>query len=133
MFRLAIVLAAVHMYANPGFVAQDAIKPLPTIEVTAPSDLTVMQSLNDTMAGLGRKVNACVADGAKAETCPCRYPDDVTQLRKDYETLVKRHPDWKDQLLSYRYVNKEGRDISGTLVLQNLRRQLEVLKCGGAP
>jgi hypothetical protein len=26
-------------------------------------------------------------------------------------------------------LNKEGRNISGTLVLENLRRQLEVLKC----
>jgi hypothetical protein len=42
---------------------------------------------------------------------------------------MKQRPEWKDQLLSYRSINKEGRNISGTLVLQNLRRQLETLRC----
>ena len=46
-----------------------------------------------------------------------------------YDSLIKQHPAWKDQLLSYQTVDKQGRNISGTLVLQNLRRQLEALKC----
>ena len=50
-------------------------------------------------------------------------------MRKGYAMLIQQHPDWKDQLVSYQYVNKEGKNISGTLVLQNLRRQLEALKC----
>jgi len=53
----------------------------------------------------------------------------LTTLRTRYAALVKQHPEWKDQLLSYHYINKEGRNISGTMVLANLRRQLEMLKC----
>jgi len=32
-------------------------------------------------------------------------------------------------LLSYQYIDKQGRNISGTLVLQTLRRQLDALTC----
>jgi hypothetical protein len=53
----------------------------------------------------------------------------LMRLRNGYATLMKRHPGWKDQLVSYQYVNQEGRNISGTLILSNLRRQLEMLKC----
>ena len=46
-----------------------------------------------------------------------------------YDGLISRRPEWKDQLLSYQYTDKQGRNISGTLVLQNLRRQLDALTC----
>jgi hypothetical protein len=105
-------------------------KPLPTIELTAPKDVASVEALQNTLDALGQKVAACVSAGRKAETCRCSYPQDLATLRTRYAALVKEHPAWKDQLLSYQYVNKEGRSISGTLVLQNLRRQLETLKCG---
>ena len=105
-----------------------AVKPLPTIDVTG-KDVTIVQSVNDTLGALSEKVTACVSAGRKVEECRCSFPQDLTRLRRSYDTLIQTHPDWKDQLLSYQYVNKEGRNISGTLVLQNLRRQLEVLKC----
>ena len=105
-----------------------AIKPLPTIEVTG-RDVTVVQGVNDTLGALSEKVTTCASAGRKAEECRCSFPQDLTRLRRSYDTLIQTHPDWKDQLLSYQYVNKEGRNISGTLVLANLRRQLDVLKC----
>jgi hypothetical protein len=106
-----------------------AIKPLPTIEVMAPADVTAVHGLHDTLGTLGEKVTACVSAGRKIEECRCSYPQDLARVRKGYETLIEQHPDWKDQLLSYQYVNKEGRNVSGTLVLQNLRRYLEPMKC----
>jgi hypothetical protein len=112
-----------------GLANEQGAKPLAGIEVTAPKDVTSVQALNDTLSALSQHVTACVKAGRNAETCQCSDPRDLTSLRKGFESLIKQHPDWKDQLLSYRYVNQEGRNISGTLVLQNLRRQLEVLKC----
>ena len=109
--------------------AAQAFKPLPTIEVTAPKDITSVEALSGTLDAVSEKVTACIKGGGKAETCQCRYPQELSLLRKRYESLVEQHPDWKDQMLSYQYVNKEGRNVSGTLVLQNLRRQLEALKC----
>ena len=104
-------------------------KPLPAIEVTDPKDRAAVMMLNDTLDRLSKKVTACVDAGGKPETCRCSDPKDLVALRTSYDSLIKQHPAWKDQLLSYQTVDKQGRNISGTLVLQNLRRQLEDLKC----
>ena len=130
MFPNAVMLIAT-LYVNStiGPPAEQTAKPLPSIEVTAPKDVTSVEALNDTLGALSQKVTACVQAGGKPETCQCSDPKDLSSLRKGYESLIKQHPDWKDQLLSYHYVNQDGRNISGTIVLQNLRRQLERLKC----
>jgi hypothetical protein len=103
--------------------------PLPTIEVKAPADVAAVDALNDTLSALSQKVTACVSAGQPVEKCRCNYPKELGTLRSKYDELAKQHPAWKDQLISYRYTNKEGRNISGTLVMQNLRRQLDALKC----
>ena len=103
--------------------------PLPTIEAKAPKDVSMVLSLNDTLSALSEKVTACVDRGRPVETCRCSYPQELAALRTKYDGVIMAHPEWKDQLISYQFVNKEGRNISGTLVLQNLRRQLEMLKC----
>ena len=131
MFKITMAVLTLFLMPSAGkFAVQDAVKPLPTIEVTAPPDVKSVRALDGTMDALSRKVTACVSAGRQPDTCPCRYPDDVSRLRKQYETLVEQHPSWKDRLLSYEYVNEDGRKISGLLVLENLRRQLDVLKCG---
>ena len=106
-----------------------AIKPLPAIEVTTPADVKAVEGLHDAVGTLAEKVTACLTEKRLGVNCGCNYPQDLVFIRKGYETLIQQHPDWKDQLLSYRSVTKEGRPISATLVLQNLRRQLETLKC----
>jgi hypothetical protein len=132
MFRIAVMWLATLFLATLALSAQqkegikegvspDGIKPLPSIKVTAPTDVKDVAALNDTLEALSKKVTACVGGGGN--------PQELTALRKGYDSLLKQHPAWKDQLLSYQYVNPEGRNISGTLVMQNLRRQLEALKC----
>ena len=130
MFHNAVTLiVAFYVNTAAGLAAGQAVKPLPTIEVTAPKDVADLRALNDSLSALSEKATACVKAGGKPETCPCSDPKDLTSLRKGYASLIKQHPEWKDQLLSYRYVNQERLDISGTLVLQTLGRQLEALKC----
>jgi hypothetical protein len=119
MLQLAMTLVALGQ----------AIKPLPAIEVKAPAGVTAVQGLHDALGTLSEKVTACVSARRTAEDCRCSYPQDLSSVRKGYETLIQQHPDWKDQLVSYQYIDKGGKNISGTLVLQNLRRQLEALKC----
>ena len=130
MFRITMIVLAV-LCRGPisGVAAGQTVKPLPSIEMTAPKDVADVEALHDALATLSEKVTACVKAGRKQEICQCSYPQDLARLRKGYANLIQQHPDWKDQLLSYRHLNKEGRNISGTLVLQNLRRQLEMLKC----
>jgi hypothetical protein len=110
-------------------ILQEAPKPLPTIDVTDPTDRASVRAVNDSLQRLSEKVTACVTAGGKVETCRCSDPTDLASLRKGYDKLILGHPFWKDQLLSYQTVDKEGRNVSGTLVMQNLRRQLETLKC----
>jgi len=111
---------------SPG--GQD-VKPLPSIKVTAPKDVANVEALHDTLGALSEKVTACIKAGGNPDACRCSDPQDLASLRKGYASLIKQHPAWRDQLLSYQYLNAEGRNISGTLVLQNLRRQLDALKC----
>jgi hypothetical protein len=111
------------------FILQEAPKPLPTIDVTDPKDRASVRAVNDSLQHLSEKVTACVKAGGKIETCRCSDPVDLASLRKGYDGLILAHPTWKDQLLSYQTVDKDGRNVSGTLVMQNLRRQLEALKC----
>ncbi len=130
MFRVTIALFAMLCHTSfPALAAAQTVKPLPTIQVTAPKDAAAVEELNDALAHFSEKVTVCVKTGQKPETCRCSVPRDLTNLRKTYANLIRQHPDWKDQLLSYHRLDKDGRNISGTLFLENLRRQLEVLKC----
>jgi hypothetical protein len=119
--QMILVLAAL--------ILQEPPKPLPTIDVSDPKDRASVRAVNDSLERLSEKVTACVTAGGKVESCRCSDPTDLASLRKGYDALIKEHPSWKDQLLSYQTVDKAGRNVSGTLVMQNLRRQLETLKC----
>jgi len=103
--------------------------PLPTVEVKAPKDVAMVEAVNDAMGALSQKVTACVTAGGPVERCRCGYPPELARLCAKYDELITRRPEWKDQLLSYQYIDKQGRNISGTLVLQTLRRQLDALTC----
>jgi hypothetical protein len=100
-------------------------KPPPTIEVKAPKDIAAVKAIEDAMDALGRTVEACVEKGRTREVCACTDPPHLADVRKGYADLIKLHPTWKDQLLFFGAVDKEGRKVGNTLVLEGLRRQLE--------
>jgi hypothetical protein len=85
-----------------------------------------VQALNDSLDALSHKVTACVKAGGKAETCQCSYPQDLASLRKSYASLIKQHPDWKDQLLSYRYVTRKDATSAEPLFFKT---SIASLKC----
>ena len=109
--------------------AEQPAAPLPTIKVEDAKDVADVQALNDLLSALSRGMTACVDGGRPVESCRCRYPQELTNLRKGYDRFLRQHPAWKDQTLSYQYINKEGRNMSGVISIQTLRRQLESLKC----
>ena len=130
MFNITMILLPVLLSGSISLLAAgQAVKPLPSIEVTAADDVAKLRELDDALSMFSEKVTACAKAGRTLEACQCSYPENLAKLKTSYAKLIQQHPEWKDQLLSYHYVNKEGRNISGTLVLQNLARQLEVLKC----
>jgi hypothetical protein len=103
--------------------------PLPAIAVSAPADVAVVEGLSDALTALSRTVTSCVDAGRKLETCQCSDPQNLARLRKDFDTALTAHADRRDRIVSYQYVGKDGRNMSGTIVFSNLRRQLETLKC----
>jgi len=129
MFRTIVIVAALGAMSVAAFGAAQASKPSSSIEVTAPKDLAAVNGLNDALTALSEKVTACAKTAKKPETCQCSYPQELKNLRTRYADVVRLHPDWKDQLLSYQRLDKEGRKISGALNLEGLRRQLDMLKC----
>jgi len=110
-------------------VMQAAAPPPRMIEAKSPADIAAVSLINDSMAALGRKVAACVAGGQPVGKCQCNSPAELGRLRLAYENLVRQRPEWKDQVLGYQYHDKTGKNISGAVVMQNMRRQLEALKC----
>ncbi len=126
---LAGALSTVSFMSTIAGTAEQSPTPLPTIEVTAAKDVASLRAIDGALSSLSEKVTACAKTGRALEECQCSDPQDLTRLRRGYETLITQHPEWKDKLLFYNYLNEEGRNVSGTLVLQALRRQLEALKC----
>jgi hypothetical protein len=119
--RLTLTLLAA-LYLN------QAGTPVATIAVTDPKDLAGISALDKALDALSEKVTACVNGGRQGQACQCAYPEELTKLRNSHAALLKQHPDWKDQILTYQRV-KDGRIISGVLQMPALRRQLDVLKC----
>src|SRR4051812_18039177 len=124
-----IVLALLSASATAGAVAIQPIEPVPTIEVTTAAEIAAVRSVHDALGAFSHRVGACVDAGRTSEICQCRYPQELAALRRRYDALVEQHPSWQDRVVSYQYVDEDKRNVSGTLVLSNLRRQLEVLRC----
>lgn len=124
-----ILLAVLWSGSISVLAAGQAVKPLPSIEVTAANDVANLRDLNEALSAFSEKVTACAKAGRKPEDCQCSYPENLATLKTRYAKLIQQHPEWRDQLLSYRYINKEGRNINGMLVPQNLARELEMVKC----
>ena len=100
----------------------------PPIKVSNVQDVADVQALNGLVTAFSKGVTACVDAGSPIATCRCRYPQEALNLRKGYNDFVKRHPDWKDRMLSYEYVDNGGRTMSGVISIPTLRRQLDGLK-----
>src|SRR4051794_28002943 len=114
MYRLVFVLTAVVCTtgASGAAIAAQAPEPVPVIQVTAPAEIASVQSVHDALGGLSRKVAACVDGGRKLETCQCSAPQELATLQNRYDSLIRQHQAWKDQVVSYQYLDKDGRNIS---------------------
>jgi hypothetical protein len=130
MLRLASMLALVVCAVGVvGAASAQTPEPVPMIQVTAAAEIASVQAINDALSALSRKVTACVDGGRKLEACQCSAPQELTNLRSRYDSVIKQHPAWKDQVVSYQYIDKDGRNRSAVLALSVLRRQLDILRC----
>jgi len=132
MSRSALVLAvllSVPAATTAAAADPQAPQPLPSIQLTAAADVASAQTLLDSLHALSVKVTACVDGGGKRETCQCSAPQELANLRSRYNSVLREHPAWKDQNLSYQYLDKDKRNMSGVVAMITLRRQLDMLRC----
>ena len=94
-----------------------------------PADVASVQTVSEALSTFGQKVTACVDGGRALESCRCSAPQELANLKLRFETVIKQHRAWKDQVVSNQYIDKQGRNMSGVLALNTLRRQLEMLRC----
>ena len=111
------------------FIVWAQVAQLAPVKVSSPREVMEIRKLNGFVTAFSKSVTACVDAGSPIGTCRCRYPQEALNLRKGCSDFINRHPDWKDRMLSYEYVDDGGRTMSGAISIPTLRRQLDGLKC----
>ena len=101
----------------------------PQIEVTAPKDAANVRALNEALDTLIDKVVDCPAPGPARDACVCKQQDLIGKLRAAHAQVLKDHPEWKDRQLSYKYEGKDGKPMSGVMVMPTMQRQIDRLTC----
>ena len=94
------------------------------IQLIKAEDIQDASAMSQAVDGMSNKVMECVQSKlAPASECFCRYPKELSHLRKVYEDTLKHHPNWKDKAVSYMRDDK-GHAVS----FSGMSRQLEI-KC----
>jgi hypothetical protein len=98
--------------------------PEQVVSLTKPADVRDASSMDQAIVRLSNRVMECVQRKfAPDNECFCRYPQELSQVKKTYEGTIKHHPEWRNKTVSYAH---EGRTIA--VSIGGISRQLEV-KC----
>ena len=93
-----------------------------TIEISDISEISDIARLDFELEQMVSKVRQCAEVGlASASNCYCKYPVKLDAVRKAYETLAQKYPNWRDH--SIRWWD-EGSTFSSNLYLRGVRQQL---------
>ena len=104
-------------------VASSAARTDRTIEIHEVSEISDIAFLDKELEQMVAKVRQCAAAGlASASDCYCQYPGKLAAIRKAYDRVAKKYPDWTDG--SIRWWDK-GSSFSSNLYLRGVRQQLE--------
>ena len=95
-----------------------------TVALTKPDDIRQASLMDQAIVRLSNKVMGCVRGKlAPDNQCFCRYPQELSQLRKIYEETIRQHPEWRNRTVSY---TQEERTFA--VSFGGLSRQLDI-KC----
>jgi hypothetical protein len=98
--------------------------PEPTVALTRPDDIRQASSMDQAIVRLSDKVMECVRGKlAPDNQCFCRYPQELSQMKKTYDETLKHHPEWRNKTVSY----VQG-DRTFAVSFGGLSRQLDI-KC----
>ena len=77
--------------------------------------------MDQAIVNLSNKVMECVQSKlAPANECFCLYPQELSHVRKTYESTIEQHPDWQNKIVSY---TQEGK--THAVSFDGLSRQLQ--------
>jgi hypothetical protein len=94
------------------------------IPLTKQDDIRHASSMDQAIGSLSTKVMECVRGKlAQDSECFCHYPQELSRVRKTYESTIKRHPEWRNKVVSY---TQEGKTFA--VSFGGVSRQLEI-KC----
>jgi hypothetical protein len=102
--------------------ATSTVAQVKVIELTKPDETRDAAAVSRAVDGMSARVAQCVQEKlAPPQECSCRFPKERADLRSLYESTLRRHPDWRDQAVSYR----SSSGGSETVSFPGLRRELE--------
>lgn len=103
----------------------------PSLRVTDPKEVAVLRSLNARIDALSRQVSICVEKKLAApESCMCRYPNELSALRKEFQSTVRAYPAWSSRAVTWTD-NSSGSPVGHTIAIAHLGPELD--KCSGKP
>jgi hypothetical protein len=91
------------------------------IQLTKAEDIKEVSAMRVAVDVINKKVMECSqSKQALASECFCLYPGELSEVRRIFEETIRKHPNWKDKVVSY-YQNSSFNTIS----LRGVGRQLE--------
>jgi hypothetical protein len=118
--RCTFAVALVVSFGTPLAHAQPAS---PTLRVTDPAGIRVLQALNARMDALSRQVMVCVEKKlAPPESCMCRYPAELAAVQKEHQSAIRAFPDWTSRAVAWTD-SSSGTPVGHTIAIANLGAQ----------
>ena len=72
------------------------------VTLTEPGDIQQASAVDKAIVRLSNRVMECVrAKLAQDNQCFCLYPQELAELRSTYAATIKKHPEWKNKVVSY--------------------------------
>ena len=96
----------------------------PTLEVTDPMAISALRSLNGSIETLSKQVMVCVEKKLAApESCFCKYPAELAQVRREYRAVTHKYPSWSTPAVTWQD-RLAGSPVGSTMFLANIGPQL---------
>jgi len=96
-----IILLSIYSL-TPGICHAANQQQIEVVQLTKPDDIRDASTMDNAIVNLSNKVMECVQSNlAPANDCYCRYPQELSQVRKTYDGMIEQHPDWKNKVVAY--------------------------------
>ncbi|HYD17001.1 MAG TPA: hypothetical protein VEF76_00815 [Patescibacteria group bacterium] len=92
-----------------------------TVTLTEEAAIADATAISDITTALTKEVTACAQVNEPPAECQCKFKDELGRLKTTYDATIKKHPDWKGTIVSYRAADaEEGTTVSFVSVEEQL-------------